>query len=82
MSDATASGRGEEFIDDWNSMIAHVAQFSDKWNLPKAEMIFHPCVHTTMNAVAQERILGTLIHKGVKVRFGRFEQSTVLREEP
>lgn len=70
----------QEFIADWNRMVATVAEFSAKWDLPKPEMIFHPQVHTVMNAVADVRILGTLIHMGVKVRFGRFEQATVLRE--
>jgi hypothetical protein len=72
--------RGEEFVKDWNRMIATVAEFSDKWNLPKAEMTFHPKVHVTMNLVARDRILGTLIHMGVKVRFGFFVQGTIFKE--
>jgi hypothetical protein len=72
---------GPKFIDDWNSMIQAVADFSEKWELPAPEMVFHPRVHVTMNYVAEPHIiLGTLIYAGVKVRFGRFDLATVLRE--
>lgn len=80
MDPTSSPMRGEEFVKDWNRMVATVAEFSDKWNLPKAEMTFHPRVHTIMNLVSHDRILGTLIHMGVKVRFGFFVQGTIFRE--
>lgn len=71
---------GPEFIDDWNRMISAVAEFSEKWQLLPPDMVFNPRVHFVMNALAQRPILGTLIHAGVRVRFGTFVQRTVLRE--
>lgn len=72
----------DEFADDWNAMIATIAQFSDKHDLPKGELIFPPVVLDNLNDAIQERILGTLINRGVKVRFGRFEQAETFRQYP
>ena len=70
----------QEFVDDWNRMIAAIATFSDKYDLAKPDMVYPPEVHALMNSVAETRLLGTLIWNGVRVRFGRFEQAEILRQ--
>ena len=75
-----ALDRPEEFIADWDRMIGTISDFADKYDLPKPEIVIHPDVQMTMNAVARERIAGTLIYRGVKARTGIFELGTVLRE--
>lgn len=72
--------RRQQFADDWNAMVAHIAEFSAKWNLPKPEMVYHSRVLHTMREVSEARILDTLISHGVKIRFGTFSLETVFRE--
>lgn len=80
-SQSTApKSKEDELVDDWNDMVATVAAFSEKHNLPKAELIFDPRVLYKLRSVSDVHILGTLIHMGVKARFGKFELGTILRE--
>lgn len=80
-ADRTAS-REHEFVDDWNRMVGAVSFFAQKWDLPAPEMLFHPRWLDHMNASSTQRISGTLIHMGVKVRFGGYEQRDVLVSYP
>jgi hypothetical protein len=67
------------FTDDYNRMIAVVANFCDKHNVHKPDMIFHPKMLDRMRATSGLNMLGTLIFMGVRVRFGLWEQADVLR---
>lgn len=69
----------QKFVDDWNAMVATVAAYSDKYMLPKPDMIYPPEVHTAMISVAETRLLPTVIWQGVRIRFGRFEHTESLR---
>lgn len=70
----------QQFVDDWNNMVATVAEFSNKYDLGKPDMVYPPEVHTLMNSVGNTRLLPTVIWQGVRVRFGRFEQADTLRQ--
>jgi hypothetical protein len=67
------------FTDDYNRMIATVANFCDKHDVHKPDMVFHPDMLNKMRATSQQNILGTLIFMGVRVRFGLWEQRDVFR---
>jgi hypothetical protein len=69
-----------EFVDDWNKMVAGVARFSDKWDMPKGELVFPPEMLSVMRSVSEVHLLDTFIAMGVRTHFGRFEQMTVLRQ--
>ncbi len=70
----------EEFAADWNKIIATISWMSKKHNLRAPDLIFHPEWLIRMRQMSGKYIIGTLIHMGVRSRFGRFEQATVLRE--
>lgn len=79
MSKINTPEKRQECVDDWNRMVATVSEFSEKWDLPKADMVFHPKALALIRTVAQENIRSTLIHLGVRVRFGIFEQAEIIR---
>lgn len=69
------------FVDDYNRMIATVANFCDRYMVPKPDLIFPPQMLERMKSASGVRdMLGTLIFMGVRVRFGVWEQRDVLRE--
>lgn len=70
----------DEIIDDWNAMVAHVAEFSDKHGLPKGELIFPAVVLDNLRDACDEKLLDTFIVRGIRARFGHFEQSDVFRQ--
>jgi hypothetical protein len=70
----------KELIDDWNAMVQAVADFSDKHNLLKGELVFHPQVLIKLRSASMEPLLDTFIFNGIRTRFGRFEQMDVLRQ--
>lgn len=70
----------DEIVEDWNAMIAAIAQFSDKHDLPKAEIIFPPAVLDNLRDACDEHLLDTFIVNGIRARFGRFEQADVFRQ--
>jgi hypothetical protein len=70
----------DEIVADWNAMVAAVAQFSDKYELPKGELIFPPVVLDNLRDACRERLLDTFIFMGVRIRFGRFQQMDVFRQ--
>lgn len=69
----------DDLPDDWNRMIATIADFCAKHDLPKPDVIFAPQVFSRIQSTVKERLLPTLINRGVRVRFGKFEQSDVFR---
>lgn len=70
----------QEFVDDWNKMVAGVARFSEKWDMPKGELVFPPQMLDVMRSVSNVHLLDTFIAMGIRTHFGRFEQMTVLRQ--
>lgn len=67
------------FVNDWNSMVATISTFCAMYDMRKPDMIFHPQWLRRIRATAEHPIAGTLIHMGVRIRFGAFEQATVFR---
>lgn len=76
---STAEKRAE-FIHDWNAMVATVARFSDKYQIPKGELIFPPSVLDDLRDASTEKLLDTFIVNGVRTRFGRFQQAEIFRQ--
>ena len=74
--------RRDAFVWDWNKTIAQIGVFCKQYNIPEPELLFHPRVLDHMNAASSQRISGTLIYMGVKVRFGGYEQRDVLVSYP
>lgn len=70
----------DELINDWNAMVATVAQFSNKHGFPKGEIIFPPQVLDNLRDACEVHLLDTFIVHGVRARFGRFEQADVFRQ--
>jgi hypothetical protein len=70
---------GKSFTEDYNRMIGGISDFCNRYQVRKPELIFHPSMLDRMNMESNERILGTLIFMGIRVRFGTFEQADVLR---
>lgn len=70
----------QEFVDDWNKMVAGVAHFSEKWDAPKGELVFPPEMLSIMRSVSNVQLLDTFVALGIRTRFGRFEQMDVLRQ--
>lgn len=70
----------QEFVDDWNKMVAGVARFSEKWDMPKGELVFPPEMLSVMRSVSSVQLLDTFVAMGIRTRFGRFEQMDVLRQ--
>lgn len=77
-----SASRAHEFVDDWNRTIDAVSMFATKYDLPRPEMLFHPRWLDRMNESSTLRISGTLIYRGVKARFGGYEQRDVLISYP
>lgn len=69
-----------ELVEDWNAMVATVAHFSNKHDLPAGELVFPPVVLDTLRDLTREHLLSTFIIRGVRARFGRFEQTTAFKE--
>jgi len=70
----------ERFASDWFYMIYEVSTFATKYGLPKPEMVFHPAwLGLIKNTSRAMPVNGALIHMNVRIRFGKFEQSDVLR---
>jgi hypothetical protein len=67
------------FTDDYNRMIATVANFCARYDIDKPDIIFRPRMLDKLRATSQQNILGTLIFMGVRVRFGLWEQRDVFR---
>lgn len=70
----------DKFIEDWNAMVATVARFSEKYDLPKGELVFPPAVLDNLRDACDEHLLDTFIVNGIRTRFGRFEQADVFRQ--
>lgn len=70
---------GKSFTEDYNRMIGDIADFCNRYDVHKPDMIFHPAMLDRMRATSQQDIRGTLIFMGVRVRFGLWEQREVFR---
>lgn len=70
----------DQIIEDWNAMVTHVAEFSDKHGLPKADLIFPAVVLDNLRDACDEKLLDTFIVRGIRARFGRFERAEVFRQ--
>jgi hypothetical protein len=70
----------DKFIEDWNAMVATVARFSKKYDLPPGELIFPPIVLDNLRDACREHLLDTFVANGIRTRFGRFEQADVFRQ--
>lgn len=68
-----------EFADDYNRMIATVSNFCAKHDVKTPDMLFGRDMLAKMCASSDVPLLGTLIFRGVRVRFGQIEQADVLR---
>lgn len=68
-----------DFADDWNRLIGTISDFANTHNLPKPELLFHPQWLSHMSRLSEVRLAPVIIHRGVKVRFGSFEQVDALR---
>jgi hypothetical protein len=69
----------EEFVDDWNRVVAFVSEMAEKYNMRRPDMVFHPEWLAHMRAVSHQHIADTLIHMGVRVRFATWQQVDALR---
>ena len=71
---------GKSFVEDYNHMMGGIADFCNRYDVPKPDVIFHPKMLDKMRSESDmHSMLGTLIFMGIRVRFGLWEQRDVLR---
>lgn len=70
----------QQFAHDWNNMIATVAEICTQYGMRRPDMIFHPEWRRAIFVASAHPISDTLVHMGVRVRFGTWQQVDALRQ--